>query len=680
VHLKYFDEVANMKIKQTEINLLRAQFAAIQSKEDLVKILTKAKKLLYGEKATKIHLKSLTYYANPAICKSRYTPFHVKKKSGDNRVIHAPVRGLRIVLSSLNFLLQCLHEPHKTATGFVPGKSIVDNARIHTNSNYVYNIDLKDFFHSFNRNKVKMAFMYQPFGLKKSQEPLAFLLASLCTHPIEIDGKTQMILPQGSPTSPTLSNILCIKLDRRLNGLAKRFGAKYTRYADDITFSSSDNIYTQADFQAELQRIIVDDQKLTINAQKTRLQTKYERQQVTGLVVNDKNVNVHRAYVKQIRMWLYYWETYGKIKAERLFQQDYQKSAVNAQKKAPPLQRILEGKLNFLKMVKGKKNNTYRRLKQRFDELASVAGNNDTKPKKPKRKSSKPLPRPQETKGFLSLFNNSKGLKYLTHKFNDITPPDYTEFMALCKEEFDQGQKKYPNVPTALLERIQQYTFASAPEWFTRKGEEKNYHHMGWSEPKFVEWYQKSSLHPASNAKWNQEMILPFKHTIEVRAGYLPAIIDEAITLALGDSRSSFDIQISNDTIKVAEFYTDVDRFQLALYHIFSTIKTHGEANFCYGLTIDFIKEKSGSTHIKKLIITHVDSEATKPANDEGFIKGDLNTIKTLLWGLCNYNIEAKFPDGFQSKTILADKQNLGKSSEEEEKHIKGFTHILKFY
>jgi RNA-directed DNA polymerase len=103
--------------------------------------------------------------------------------------------------------------------------------------------------------------MYEPFNLNGDREFLAFLLASLCTHPIEIDGLLKTVLPQGSPTSPTLTNILCTKLDRRLTGLANRFGVTYTRYADDITFSSPHNIYSDEIFTAELKRIIEQDQK-----------------------------------------------------------------------------------------------------------------------------------------------------------------------------------------------------------------------------------------------------------------------------------------------------------------------------------------------------------------------------------------------------------------------------------
>lgn len=357
-----------MKIEQAHIDQIRKQFAELQSKEDLVKLLSNAKTMLYGEECKPVQLKSLTYYANPTLCKKRYQTFTIKKKSGADRTINAPVKGLKSILRSLNFVLQCVYEPHEAATGFVLEKSIVDNAKKHVGHHYVLNMDLKDFFHTFDRNRVKMGFIYEPFNLGGDKEPLAFLLASLCTHPFEIDGEEKAVLPQGSPTSPTLTNILCKKLDRRLTGLANRFGATYTRYADDITFSSPHNIYTDEEFNKELKRIIEEDQKLVINPKKTRLQKAGYRQEATGLIVNDK-VNVRMRYVKQIRMWLYYWEKYGYEKAEQIFKRDYIADKGHVKNINAHLVNVLDGKLEFLKMVKGAEDGTYKGLKSRFDLL-----------------------------------------------------------------------------------------------------------------------------------------------------------------------------------------------------------------------------------------------------------------------------------------------------------------------
>ena len=126
------------------------------------------------------------------------------------------------------------------------------------------------------------------YNLDPEKENISFLLACLVTHPIEIDDEKKFVLPQGSPSSPIITNILCHKLDVRLNGLAKRFRVSYSRYADDITFSSDVNVFDKSSFLNELHRIIIQDQKLSINEAKTRIQKNGYKKEVTGLIVNEK--------------------------------------------------------------------------------------------------------------------------------------------------------------------------------------------------------------------------------------------------------------------------------------------------------------------------------------------------------------------------------------------------------
>ena len=353
-----------MKTLTTEqISYIQTTFASLKRKESFLDLLNEVKKFMEGENATPFSLSFFTQYANPKFCEyDRYYIFKIKKKSGGERTIMAPYDTFGELLRYFNVVLQTLFTPHTNAMGFVPGKSIATGAQMHIGKNYVYNIDLKDFFHSFERKRVKWMFTQAPFNLS---EPLAFLLASLCTHPIEIEGQTRIILPQGAPTSPTLTNILCYSLDKKLSGLAKRFGAAYSRYADDITFSSNKSIFKKEAFLSELQRIITS-QGLTINEKKTRLQEKEYRQEVTGLIVNEK-VNTYRCYVKQLRMWLHYIETYGYKKAEELFKKDYVKE--KGERSWVHMENVLEGKLLYLKMVKGEQDPTYQKLQQRFDKV-----------------------------------------------------------------------------------------------------------------------------------------------------------------------------------------------------------------------------------------------------------------------------------------------------------------------
>ena len=177
------------------------------------------------------------------------------------------------------------------------------------------------------------------------------------------------VLPQGAPTSPVLTNVVCQRLDYLFTAVAKRFGLKYSRYADDITFSSLHNVFQdKSPFLNEVQRIITN-QGFTLKDSKTRLQVDGMRKSVTGLVVNEK-VNVPKSYVKQIRMWLYYWERYGYKKAETIFTSNYLKDKGHTKEAAPSLLNVLDGKLNYLKMVKESDDSTYQKLKERFDFLA----------------------------------------------------------------------------------------------------------------------------------------------------------------------------------------------------------------------------------------------------------------------------------------------------------------------
>lgn len=363
-----------MTIQAKDISLIKERFAELQTKEDLANLLSFANRIFYEENSTQIQLKQLTYYANPSLCGDRYHTFKIAKKSGGPRLVQAPRQGLKNILRSLNFVIECMYKPDAVAMGFVSGKSIVDNAKIHVGQRFVYNLDLSDFFHSFDLQRVKWGFMMEPFNLKDQREPLAFFLACLCTHPTEIDGITKVVLPQGSPVSPMLTNVLCRKLDRKLKGVANRFGLQYSRYADDITFSSQHNVYNREEFKDELYRIIVNDQGFGINQKKVRLQRAGYRQEVTGLVVNEK-VNVHRNYVKQLRMYLYYWEKYGHAHAEVLFQRDYAKDKGNAKKGRPSMTAVLKGKLDFLEMVRGGNTPLKENLKFRFHQLAKPNDN-----------------------------------------------------------------------------------------------------------------------------------------------------------------------------------------------------------------------------------------------------------------------------------------------------------------
>lgn len=363
------------KMTKLENDLIH-EFHKLDSKESLIQLINniynqyakisdplKKGKKCFTEKQINFYL----HYLRISIEQDNklYDTFEILKKNGGKRVLHAPkTADFKDLLSCIDLLIRQIYEPHPNAFGFIEKRSIVDNARKHLSKNYVYNIDLKDFFHSFDLNRVKLSLFNKPFNLKGQLEPIAFLLASLVT--CNLNGKR--VLPQGSPVSPALTNHICWRLDQRLSGLAKRFGVDYSRYADDITFSSNHNVY-YGDFSSELKRIIqLED--LEINPSKTRLQKKGSRQEVTGIIVNE-GLNVSKRYIKQLRMYLYYCEKYGIEKATEIYTRDYKEVRKEGELFREPdkLENILKGKLNFLSMVKGKDDKVYVKLSNRFNLL-----------------------------------------------------------------------------------------------------------------------------------------------------------------------------------------------------------------------------------------------------------------------------------------------------------------------
>lgn len=312
-----------------------------------------------------IKLSRLKYFSNPGISRKRYTTFSIPKKSGGQREISAPVPTLKAILWPMNEILASVYEPRTCVMGFTRNRSVVDNAKAHMGQNYVLNMDLKDFFPSIRRARVWKRLQLPPFNF--TQE-VASLVAGLCSVRVRTaDGKEMDVLPQGAPTSPILTNIICEKLDRNLSAVAARFNLRYTRYADDITFSSMHSALSlDGEAVTEIRRVI-EEQGFTINEAKTRLQKRGSRQEVTGIVVSDK-VNTPRSYVRDLDQILYVWKKFGYEKAyARLLQE---RSVLPGKVKGNvSLENVIGGKLDYLRMVKGKKDKVYLRYADKFAAL-----------------------------------------------------------------------------------------------------------------------------------------------------------------------------------------------------------------------------------------------------------------------------------------------------------------------
>ena len=331
---------------------------------DFLVLLNKIKMDELGEKGHPFTMPQLNYFINPKRNRSHYKTFTIPKKSGGVRTISAPTKMLKSMQTYTNRILQAFYVAPECVTGFVPSRSVVDNAERHVGMLYVFNTDLKDFFPSIPQARVWGALKCQPFGF---DEKVASAIAGLCCTEIHLGEEARYALPQGSPCSPILTNIVCHNLDWKLSGLARRFHLRYSRYADDITFSSNQNVYQEdGEFMTEFRRI-VKEQNFTINDKKTRLQKRGERQEVTGLVVSDR-VNVSREFVRDLDNLLFIWEKHGIDSAFAKFIAHYTPK-LNLHEGNPDMSAVIQGKLMYLRMVKGEDNPAWMRLQKRFNRL-----------------------------------------------------------------------------------------------------------------------------------------------------------------------------------------------------------------------------------------------------------------------------------------------------------------------
>ncbi|MFC4165654.1 retron St85 family RNA-directed DNA polymerase [Epilithonimonas zeae] len=219
-----------------------------------------------------------------------YKTYQIAKKNGKLRDISQPNKQLKgIQLWILNNILNKL-KVSEYSKGFEKGQSISDNVRPHIFSNCLLNIDIKDFYPSI--NSIKVYNLFKSIGYNNL---ISTLLTNICTY--------KNSLPQGSPCSPKISNLICWKMDSRLQGYVGKKGIIFTRYADDITFSSimPDKLIGVLPF---VEKIIIDE-GFTLNKYKTRFTGKLRRREITGLVIYDNNFGIGRKKLRIIRSKVY---------------------------------------------------------------------------------------------------------------------------------------------------------------------------------------------------------------------------------------------------------------------------------------------------------------------------------------------------------------------------------------
>lgn len=318
-----------------------ARLKAASTRDDLAKILN-------------IKSKDLSYILYVMPNGTKYSSFNVAKSSGGVRTIHAPnshLKSLQVRTSKL--LYDCFDEilpinlnsgARALSHGFQRKRnlSIVSNGTRHRHKRFVFNMDLEDFFGSFNFGRIRGYFISNnDFGLKP---PVATTLAQIVCH----DNK----LPQGAPSSPIVTELITRILDVRLVKIGKEFRCTYSRYADDISFSTNKHVFPdgiavpRGDGTWDVGSAVLN--KITqsgfiINKSKTRMQLKNSRQEATGLVVNEK-INVPAEYSKQVRSM-----TFSLFQSGKCFAQDVRTKAAN-----PVSIAALGGKIEHMFHVKSK--------------------------------------------------------------------------------------------------------------------------------------------------------------------------------------------------------------------------------------------------------------------------------------------------------------------------------------
>lgn len=309
-----------------------AEFLLLKTRSELATWLgTTDKKLRY-----------LLYVLEPS---KKYRSFDIAKRNGGLRRIDAPHRALKVIQSKIQRILVELAPASGIAKGYVQGISIIEHAHLHRRQRYVVFADIEGFFPAITFARVRGALMARPLNLEAS---VATCIAQLCCK----DG----VLPQGAPTSPVLSNLICRSLDHNLTNFARRYRLKVSRYADDICFSTSkptipDELVDTSGVEpvpgAGLKRIVTD-AGFSINHSKFKVRSCVEQQLVTGLVVN-RGVSLPRHWRRQLRVIFHLIDRHGVAKAKEVT--DKWRHPAASRRGCQSLEQLVRGKTHFAQYV-----------------------------------------------------------------------------------------------------------------------------------------------------------------------------------------------------------------------------------------------------------------------------------------------------------------------------------------
>lgn len=281
----------------------------------------------------------------------QYRIFQIPKKNGGFRQIETPRAELKKVLVQLNQYLQSVYlfERSHAAYGFIVGvrsdedrRSVLTNAKRHVGRPYLMNMDLKDFFHAVTRERIIDIFDQAPFKFRNN---LTEILADLVTY--------QGRLPMGTPTSPVLSNFACREMDDAITEMSQSMLWQYTRYADDMSFSSKKPIHAE---KINSVRAIIRHHGFEVNERKLKVFGPKDNKIVTGLLVNE-SVELAPEYLTNLK---------GDIQrlAEILRIQNEQGQLTT--RWVEQFKQQVRGRLNFAGYVMKKQNPDYQSLRDAY--------------------------------------------------------------------------------------------------------------------------------------------------------------------------------------------------------------------------------------------------------------------------------------------------------------------------
>lgn len=295
----------------------------------------------------------------------RYRAYPIPKRNGTFRFIQIPSPRTKRFQRNLLPLLEEMYRPHVRSTAYRKGYDILKNASFHKGKRLILNIDLEDFFGQITVRRLYGMLRSAPYDLSNS---VATTILNICTY--------QGALPQGAPTSPILANMLCSNLDTPLAALCKRFGCSYSRYSDDITIStnrrkfprgimlhSDEPVVDAYDQLGEELLAVFSSVGFEINKSKVRLLMKHDRQEVTGIVLN-QFPNPRRNLLRQTRQMLAILEKYGEDAARNRFNE------IHPQKKLVSYTDSVRGRIEYIKYVRGNGVDLVANLVSRFNHVS----------------------------------------------------------------------------------------------------------------------------------------------------------------------------------------------------------------------------------------------------------------------------------------------------------------------